>query len=150
MPAADAPAGNRDSAKRTEIMDPLVALDRDRGFTIFMVTHEPDIAVFASFTISTWRWGDTVLVDTLGQSRLQTANPAGGRPLDGAVRRLIDHGPQGLNYSSMNFHVLAPSNRRARTDAMSSGSKFPRFTPCFAPGVACNGSQCVTHPQVLQ
>ena len=50
----------------------------------------------------------------------------------------------------MNFHVSAPSNRRTRTDAMSSGSKLPRFTPCLAPGVASSGSQWVTHPQVLQ
>lgn len=55
-----------------------------------------------------------------------------------------------LNYSSMNFHVFAPSSRRTRTEAMSSGSKFPRFTPCFAPGAGSSGSQCVTHAQVLQ
>ena len=37
-------------------------------------------------------------------------------------------------YSSRNCHVSAPSKRRTRTEAMSSGSKLPRFTPCLAPG----------------
>jgi hypothetical protein len=50
----------------------------------------------------------------------------------------------------MNFQVSAPSNLRTRTDAMSFGSKFPRFTPCFAPGTGMSGSQCVTQPQFLQ
>ena len=98
-------------------------------------------------------------LNSIAQKRALTFDMSGGpkgakrplgRPLDGGVRRLVDHDPQRLNYSSMNFHVFAPSNRRTRTDVMSSGSKFPRFTPCFAPDVACNGSQCVTHPQVLQ
>jgi hypothetical protein len=44
-------------------------------------------------------------------------------------------------YSSRNCHVLAPSKRRTRTEAMSSGSKLPRFTPCLAPGSAVKGSQ---------
>lgn len=72
-----------------------------------------------------------------------------GSPCKGLGVSLV-MAPKRLNYSSINVHVFAPSNRRTRTDAMSAGSKFPRFTPCFAPGVGCKGSQCVTHPQVLQ
>jgi putative ABC transport system ATP-binding protein len=48
MLLADEPTGNLDSVKKTEIMELLVALNRDRGITIIMVTHEPDMAVFAS------------------------------------------------------------------------------------------------------
>jgi putative ABC transport system ATP-binding protein len=48
MLLADEPTGNLDSVKKTEIMELLVALNRDRGITIIMVTHEPDMAAFAS------------------------------------------------------------------------------------------------------
>lgn len=44
-------------------------------------------------------------------------------------------------YSSKNFHVSAPSNLRTRTEAISCGSKFPRWTPCLAPGFISIGSQ---------
>jgi putative ABC transport system ATP-binding protein len=48
MLLADEPTGNLDSVKKTEIMQLLVALNHDRGITIIMVTHEPDMAAFAS------------------------------------------------------------------------------------------------------
>ena len=44
---ADEPTGNLDTVKSREIMDLLVALNRDGGITIVMVTHEPDMAAYA-------------------------------------------------------------------------------------------------------
>lgn len=44
---ADEPTGNLDSSRAREIMDLLFALNRDRGITIVMVTHEPDMAAYA-------------------------------------------------------------------------------------------------------
>jgi putative ABC transport system ATP-binding protein len=41
---ADEPTGNLDSATSIEIMKVLTALNEQRGMTIVMVTHEPDIA----------------------------------------------------------------------------------------------------------
>jgi putative ABC transport system ATP-binding protein len=41
---ADEPTGNLDTATSIEIMRLLTALNEDRGITIAMVTHEPDIA----------------------------------------------------------------------------------------------------------
>ncbi len=45
---ADEPTGNLDSARTEEIMKLLVDLNRSRGITIVMVTHEPDVAAFAN------------------------------------------------------------------------------------------------------
>jgi putative ABC transport system ATP-binding protein len=44
---ADEPTGNLDTARSREIMDLLAELNRDRGITIVMVTHETDMAAYA-------------------------------------------------------------------------------------------------------
>ena len=44
---ADEPTGNLDSERSVEIMQLLTTLNRDRGITVLMVTHEPDMAEFA-------------------------------------------------------------------------------------------------------
>lgn len=44
---ADEPTGNLDTARSHEIMDLLTSLNRDRGVTIVMVTHEPDMAAYS-------------------------------------------------------------------------------------------------------
>ncbi|MDP2008006.1 MAG: ATP-binding cassette domain-containing protein, partial [Rubrivivax sp.] len=44
---ADEPTGNLDTQRGREIMELLAALNRDRGITVLMVTHEPDMAVYA-------------------------------------------------------------------------------------------------------
>jgi len=49
---ADEPTGNLDSARKEEIMELLVALNRDAGITIIMVTHEPDMATYCSRTVT--------------------------------------------------------------------------------------------------
>ena len=48
---ADEPTGNLDTARSIEIMDLLVGFNRDRGITVLMVTHESDMAAYASRTI---------------------------------------------------------------------------------------------------
>lgn len=44
---ADEPTGNLDSARSEDIMRLLVRLNEERGITIVMVTHEPEMAAFA-------------------------------------------------------------------------------------------------------
>jgi putative ABC transport system ATP-binding protein len=48
---ADEPTGNLDTQRGHEIMELLVALNRERGITVLMVTHEPDMAAFARRTV---------------------------------------------------------------------------------------------------
>ena len=48
---ADEPTGNLDSKRGHEIMDLLVALNREHGITILMVTHEPEMAHYAGRTV---------------------------------------------------------------------------------------------------
>jgi len=48
---ADEPTGNLDSARSDEIMNLLCSLNRERGITVVMVTHEPDMAAYGTRTI---------------------------------------------------------------------------------------------------
>jgi putative ABC transport system ATP-binding protein len=43
---ADEPTGSLDTKRTREIMEILTRLNRDRGLTIVMVTHEPDVAAY--------------------------------------------------------------------------------------------------------
>ena len=49
---ADEPTGNLDTKTSHEIMETLVALNRDKGVTIIVVTHEADIAAYAGRVIT--------------------------------------------------------------------------------------------------
>ncbi len=44
---ADEPTGNLDTHTGQEIMELISALNRERGITVLMVTHEPDMAAYA-------------------------------------------------------------------------------------------------------
>ncbi|MBL29218.1 MAG: macrolide ABC transporter ATP-binding protein [Rhodospirillaceae bacterium] len=48
---ADEPTGNLDTRTSFEIMELIGALNRERGITVLMVTHEPDMAAFAKRVI---------------------------------------------------------------------------------------------------
>ncbi|MBL0729114.1 ABC transporter ATP-binding protein [Piscinibacter sp. HJYY11] len=63
---ADEPTGNLDTQRSQEIMELLCRLNTERGITVLMVTHEPDMAAYARRTV---RFVDgRVASDTLNAS----------------------------------------------------------------------------------
>jgi putative ABC transport system ATP-binding protein len=48
---ADEPTGNLDTQRSREIMELLSSLNRERGITVLMVTHEADMADYARRTV---------------------------------------------------------------------------------------------------
>jgi putative ABC transport system ATP-binding protein len=44
---ADEPTGNLDTARSREIMELIARLNREKGLTIVMVTHEAEMAEYA-------------------------------------------------------------------------------------------------------
>nr|WP_209262311.1 ABC transporter ATP-binding protein [Thiorhodococcus minor] len=59
---ADEPTGNLDTARSHEIMALLTGLNRERGLTVLMVTHEADMAAYAHRVI---RFLDGRVVDVV-------------------------------------------------------------------------------------
>ena len=83
---ADEPTGNLDTQTSHEIMETLVALNRDQGVTIIVVTHETDIAAYAD-RIVTMRDGEIVADERAARPehaarplRDQRRQPARGSP----------------------------------------------------------------------
>ena len=66
---ADEPTGNLDTQRSREIMDLLWGLNNDKGITVLMVTHEPEMASYARRIVR--------FVDGLVESDVRNARPAG-------------------------------------------------------------------------
>ena len=79
---ADEPTGNLDSRTSVEIMDIFQRLNAERGLTIILVTHEPDIANFAQRVV-TFRDGK-IRKDQPVERRLVAAEVIQNMPLVGA------------------------------------------------------------------
>ena len=69
MLLADEPTGNLDTQRSLEIMELIWRLNHDRGITVLMVTHEPDMAAYARRIVR--------FVDGLVESDVRNAHPAG-------------------------------------------------------------------------
>jgi putative ABC transport system ATP-binding protein len=69
---ADEPTGNLDTQRSHEIMSLLLALNRDKGITVLMVTHEPDMAAYARRMVH--------FIDGVSAKDGVNANPTTGAP----------------------------------------------------------------------
>ena len=81
MLLADEPTGNLDSASSTEIMTLFRGLNRDRGITVVIVTHDVGVAAWAKRVV-TFKDG-LIIDDRLSQEAAPTPEPegpAGGAP----------------------------------------------------------------------
>ena len=76
---ADEPTGNLDTKTSHEIMVTLQALNRERGVTIIVVTHESDIATYADRVI-TMRDGQVISDERKPAARPQSATSTAALP----------------------------------------------------------------------
>jgi len=70
---ADEPTGNLDTARSQEIMELLARLNQERGITVLMVTHEPDMAAYARRVV---RFVDGLVESDHVQTPLSLGEPA--------------------------------------------------------------------------
>jgi putative ABC transport system ATP-binding protein len=78
---ADEPTGNLDSRTSVEIMEVLQRLNRERGLTVLVITHEPDIAEYAERLVS-FRDGRVVKDETVAKRREAGVELASLPPLE--------------------------------------------------------------------
>jgi putative ABC transport system ATP-binding protein len=78
---ADEPTGNLDSRTSVEIMEILQRLNRERGITVLLITHEHDIADYASRVV-TVRDGRVLTDQPLAKQRDATAELAALPPVE--------------------------------------------------------------------
>jgi len=98
---ADEPTGNLDTKTSHEIMDTLVALNRNEGLTVVLVTHEPDIAAYAD-RVLTMRDG-VIISDEHVDKPNQSGDLRPGR------RRIDAAAPEGsttASYSAWAFGMM--------------------------------------------
>ena len=84
---ADEPTGNLDSRTSHEIMQTLVALNREQGVTIIVVTHETDIAAYAD-RVLTMR--DGRIISDQRSTKAQAISPS-SPPAPQKTERLAGH-----------------------------------------------------------
>jgi macrolide transport system ATP-binding/permease protein len=116
---ADEPTGNLDTKTSHEIMVTLQTLNRERGVTIIVVTHEPDIATYAGRVI-TMRDGEIISDERKQAVRPQpraagSALPAGSlaTPLPPAARSAGTVQAFALMIVAAAFQALARNKMRS-------------------------------------
>jgi macrolide transport system ATP-binding/permease protein len=101
---ADEPTGNLDSRNSAEILEIIRRLNRERGLTVIVVTHDADVAAYADRTI-TFRDG---LIVSDRQTEVTVAM-SDGRRADDAVAAMETAGPSARAEDVWMFAAMALS-----------------------------------------
>jgi macrolide transport system ATP-binding/permease protein len=109
---ADEPTGNLDTTNSAELMEIITRLNREHGITIIVVTHDPDVAVYADRVI-TFRDG-SVISDTRKRAAPAVAAPAVAAPEAPAVEGLAE-GDELWKFGAM---ALTAASRALRRNKM--------------------------------
>jgi putative ABC transport system ATP-binding protein len=88
---ADEPTGNLDSATGRQIIDLLLGVNRSRGTTLVLVTHDPDLASVAHMSIAL-RDGRVVSQTTRTESRAVRTESSASAPSPDPGSRVPDPG----------------------------------------------------------
>jgi putative ABC transport system ATP-binding protein len=78
---ADEPTGNLDSRTSVEIMEVLQRLNRERGLSVILITHEPDIAGYSRRVVA-FRDGRVVADEAVAKQREAATELASLPPLE--------------------------------------------------------------------
>ncbi|MBV8359888.1 MAG: ABC transporter permease, partial [Deltaproteobacteria bacterium] len=121
---ADEPTGNLDSTTSVEILEVIRKLNRERGLTVVVVTHDPDIATYAD-RIITFRDGVIVsdersLAGDSGGSSAHLGS-AGERPDDYTTANEPQRATRGENpwmFAAMAFSAAARALQRNKLRAV--------------------------------
>jgi putative ABC transport system ATP-binding protein len=127
---ADEPTGNLDTRTSLEVLALLQKLNRERGITIVLVTHEHDIAACASRVV------------TMRDGRI-VSDVAHERPMD-AARALADLPPPEENKLGSHDAAEDPVEAaRRRVGGPLPGSVYAIMKLCFALGLALGAAYAV-------
>ena len=108
---ADEPTGNLDSRTATEIMKTIQALNREKGLTVVLVTHEPDMAAFADRVV-TMRDG-AILSDEVNHEK-QAHRLAEAQSAAAAAPRPAPRSDAGLGLSFARMALMVAGRAIAR------------------------------------
>ncbi len=114
---ADEPTGNLDSTNSVEIMEIITRLNRERGLTVVVVTHDPDVAAYVDRVI-TFRDGSIVS----DQHKLRGANQTGAAAMVASAPRLAAYEPprseSAWTFAAMALSAAARALRRNKLRAV--------------------------------
>ncbi|HSR57823.1 MAG TPA: ABC transporter permease [Candidatus Binataceae bacterium] len=113
---ADEPTGNLDSKNSNEIMEIISRLNRERGITVIVVTHEPEVAAYADRVIT---FRDGVI---LSDERKQSTHGAGASAEAAAMpAEIAAHAPttqEAWTFAAMAMTAAARALRRNKMRAL--------------------------------
>jgi macrolide transport system ATP-binding/permease protein len=110
---ADEPTGNLDSKNSNEIMEIISRLNRERGITVIVVTHEPEVAAYTDRVI-TFRDG-VILSDERKQSTHGAGTPAEGAAMPSEIAAPA---PSSWTFAAMAMTAAARALRRNKMRAL--------------------------------